>query len=107
MSLLSEGLKSMIYEIRLPERSKPQNKEGKVCECMGREYLLLYKKCILHWLFDEGDEVLKGDVLAEAETEKKVFEVIAPADGVLVDFQVEDGAEFTGSDLLACLDTEA
>ena len=28
------------YEIRVPEKAFPQNKEGKDCECMNREYLL-------------------------------------------------------------------
>ena len=44
-------------EIRVPEREYPQNKEGKDCDCMNREYLLKYKKGVLHWCKQPGDAV--------------------------------------------------
>ena len=39
---------------------------------------------ILRWLKKEGDSVEKGEVLAEVETEKVNFEIVAPAAGVLL-----------------------
>ena len=39
---------------------------------------------VVQWLKSEGDEVKKGEVICEVETEKAVFEVESPADGVLL-----------------------
>lgn len=88
------------FEIKVPEKAFPQNKEGKDCECMNREYLLTYKKGRLHWLCAPGDTVAKGQLLCEAEIEKRIFEVLSPADGVLSRQCVEEGARFTGEDVL-------
>ncbi len=90
----------MDYEIRVPEKAFPQNKDGKDCECMNREYLLTYKKGRLHWLCAPGEAVSKGQLLCEAEIEKRIFEVLSPADGVLSRRCVEEGARFAGEDLL-------
>lgn len=38
---------------------------------------------LLAWLKQEGDAVAKGDMIAEIETDKAVFELESPADGVL------------------------
>ena len=38
---------------------------------------------LLAWLKQEGDAVAKGDMIAEIETDKAVFELEAPAEGVL------------------------
>jgi len=46
---------------------------------------------IVGWLKKEGDRVTKGDVICEVETEKAVFEVEAPADGILVKIVAHDG----------------
>lgn len=35
------------------------------------------------WLFDDGDEVSAGDVVAEVMNEKMSFEILAPASGRL------------------------
>ncbi|MBQ3275806.1 MAG: lipoyl domain-containing protein [Oscillospiraceae bacterium] len=67
---------------------------------MNREYLLTYKKGRLHWLCAPGDTVAKGQLLCEAEIEKRIFEVLSPADGVLSRQCVEEGARFTGEDVL-------
>src|ERR671939_559496 len=38
---------------------------------------------LIKWLKGEGDQVTKGDVLAEVETDKAVMELVARGDGVL------------------------
>jgi pyruvate dehydrogenase E2 component (dihydrolipoamide acetyltransferase) len=38
---------------------------------------------LLAWLKQEGDAIAKGDMIAEIETDKAVFELEAPAEGVL------------------------
>jgi pyruvate dehydrogenase E2 component (dihydrolipoamide acetyltransferase) len=38
---------------------------------------------LLAWLKQEGDAIAKGDMIAEIETDKAVFELEAPGDGVL------------------------
>ncbi len=39
---------------------------------------------VVHWFKAEGEAVRRGEVLCEVETEKAVFEVEAPSDGVLL-----------------------
>ena len=41
-----------------------------------------------------------GQLLCEAEIEKRTFEVLSPADGVLARQCVEEGARFAGEDVL-------
>ena len=38
---------------------------------------------LVRWLRNEGDQVARGDVLAEVETDKAVMELVARGDGVL------------------------
>ena len=90
----------MEFEIRVPEKAFPQNKEGKDCECMNREYLLTYKKGRLHWLCAPGEAVAKGQLICEAEIEKRIFEVLSPADGVLTEQRVAERERFAGEDVL-------
>jgi len=46
---------------------------------------------VVKWLKAEGDAVKKGEPICEVETEKVVFEVESPADGVLLKIVVADG----------------
>ena len=46
---------------------------------------------VVKWLKSEGDPVKKGEPICEVETEKVVFEVESPADGVLLKIIVPDG----------------
>jgi pyruvate dehydrogenase E2 component (dihydrolipoamide acetyltransferase) len=46
---------------------------------------------VLRWHKSEGDPVKKGEVLCEVETEKAVFEVESPIDGVLLKIIVAEG----------------
>ena len=96
----------MEFEIKVPEKAFPQNKEGKDCECMNREYLLTYKKGRLYWLCAPGERVAKGQLICEAEIEKRTFGVLSPADGVLARVCVEDGDRFDGQDVLGYIVAE-
>ncbi|MCP4576509.1 MAG: 2-oxo acid dehydrogenase subunit E2 [Deltaproteobacteria bacterium] len=46
---------------------------------------------IVKWLKAEGDAVKEGEPICEVETEKVVFEVESPADGILLKIVVSDG----------------
>jgi pyruvate dehydrogenase E2 component (dihydrolipoamide acetyltransferase) len=46
---------------------------------------------VVRWIKSEGDKVKKGEVICEVETEKAVFEVESPADGVLLKIIVPAG----------------
>lgn len=48
---------------------------------------------IVRWLKKAGDQVTKGDVLCEVETEKAVVEVPSPADGYLLKILFSENAE--------------
>ena len=91
-------------EIRVPEKAFPQNKEGKDCECMNREYLLTYKKGRLHWLVPVGGTVKAGECIAEAEIEKRTFEVLSPADGALTEQRVPEGERFACADVIGVIE---
>ena len=43
------------------------------------------------WLAGIGDEVEEGDVIAEIETHKAVFELEAPVSGTMAQYLVEPG----------------
>ena len=46
---------------------------------------------VVSWLVSEGDPVKRGEVICEVETEKAVFEVEAPVDGILAKIVVPEG----------------
>ncbi|MBE9572520.1 MAG: E3 binding domain-containing protein, partial [Proteobacteria bacterium] len=48
---------------------------------------------VVKWLKAEGDTVNEGEPICEVETEKVVFEVESPADGVLLKIIVPDGGK--------------
>jgi pyruvate dehydrogenase E2 component (dihydrolipoamide acetyltransferase) len=47
---------------------------------------------VVRWIKAEGEPVRQGDVICEVETEKAVFEVASPVDGVLLKIVVPAGA---------------
>jgi len=53
------------------------------------------------WLNEIGDEVEQDEAVAELETDKVNVEITAPADGILAEILVEEGAEVTPGLLLA------
>jgi pyruvate dehydrogenase E2 component (dihydrolipoamide acetyltransferase) len=46
---------------------------------------------VVRWLKREGESIRKGEVLCEVETEKAIFEVQSPVDGVLLKIVARDG----------------
>lgn len=48
---------------------------------------------VVRWLKNEGETVSKGELICEVETEKAVFEVVAPRDGVLLKIIKQAGEE--------------
>ena len=46
---------------------------------------------VVRWYKAEGDPIKKDEVICEVETEKAVFEVVAPFDGVLLKIVVPGG----------------
>jgi len=58
---------------------------------------------ITAWLFNNGDEVDKGDLLAEVMVEKAQYEIVAPAAGILTIIKHEDEVVIKGA-IIATLD---
>ena len=84
----------VLVPIQVPLRARPQNKEKRDCDCMNREYLLKYKTGVMHWCCRVGDSVCAGDIVCEAEIEKKIFEIPSPVDGILAECCVAEEEEF-------------
>lgn len=74
-------------------------------ECRRNAMDLEYKTVVLTWCARVGTRVRKGDTLCEAETEKCVFELPAPADGILTEQCVPDGARCTVRQPVGFLET--
>ena len=62
---------------------------------------------IAGWIKKVGDQVARGDVLAEIETEKATIEMEALAKGRLVEIVHEAGAEVPVGEVIAYLDDDA
>lgn len=59
---------------------------------------------LVAWRKQAGDTVQRDETLVDLETDKVVLEVPAPADGVMTEILVQDGATVASGDLLAKLD---
>jgi len=62
---------------------------------------------VIAWHKQPGDQVTRDEVLAEIETDKVVFEVPAPEDGVLLEIIENEGATVLSQQLLARIDAGA
>ncbi len=62
---------------------------------------------ILTWHKQPGEKVARDELLAEIETDKIVFEVPAPADGVLAEIKAPVGATVKSGEVLGHLDMSA
>lgn len=60
---------------------------------------------ITFWHKQEGDDVKKGDVLVEVQTEKAVTEIEAEVDGKLEKINVKRGEVATVGDILGVVGT--
>lgn len=59
------------------------------------------------WVKKVGDQVTRGDVIAEIETEKATAEMEALASGWLVEIVHEAGADVPVGEIIGYLDDEA
>jgi pyruvate dehydrogenase E2 component (dihydrolipoamide acetyltransferase) len=55
---------------------------------------------VVRWIKTEGEPVRQGEVICEVETEKAVFEVVSPVDGVLLKIVAPAGARVPIFDLI-------
>jgi 2-oxoglutarate dehydrogenase E2 component (dihydrolipoamide succinyltransferase) len=60
---------------------------------------------ILAWRKQPGDKVSRGDIVADIETDKVVFEVPASADGVVSEIKAQAGATVTSGQVIGKLDS--
>lgn len=89
-----------VYEIIVPDTAMPRLDPVNPCECQKHPVDLTYKKGKLLWLKKVGDTVKKGEMICEAEVEKKTIEFYAPEDGVLAEILVENDGKFKKGDIL-------
>jgi len=59
---------------------------------------------LVAWRKQAGDTVQRDETLVDLETDKVVLEVPAPADGIVTEILVQDGATVASGDLLAKLE---
>ncbi len=58
---------------------------------------------VVKWLKSEGDQVARGNILAEVETDKATMELTARGDGVLRAILVQEGAAAPVGDVIAVI----
>jgi len=80
----------MLIEIKVPQLS----------ESVSEATLLAWRKKV-------GEQVKRDENLIDIETDKVVLELPAPADGVLTNIVIGDGATVKAGEVIAILDTEA
>lgn len=61
---------------------------------------------VTYWHFKEGDKVIEGDDLVQLSTEKAVFNVPVPVNGVLLEILVEEGDIVEVGEALGTIDEE-
>ena len=61
---------------------------------------------LLTWKVNTGDEVKKGDVIAEIATDKVDMDLDSPFDGKIIKLNVEEGSMVNVGDTLAEIETE-
>jgi len=61
---------------------------------------------LVTWRKRAGDAVKRGDILADIETDKVVFEVPAPDDGVLADIAVAEGSTVASGQVIGRITAE-
>ena len=61
----------------------------------------------LEWKIDKGDEVEEDQIVGEAETDKAVVDIPAPADGIVKELKASPGDTVKVGDVIMILDTDA
>lgn len=96
----------MRVEIRVPEKAMPKKDLENPCPCQDRPVNMKKKKGVLTWMKDIGDAVTEGEVICEAEVEKKALEFKAPATGILCEICIEDEEKFGIDDILGYIEVQ-
>ena len=60
---------------------------------------------VTEWTVDIGDTVEEGDIIAEIETHKSVFELEAPIPGKMIEYLVETGQSVPVNTPIAVINT--
>ena len=60
----------------------------------------------LEWKVEEGDQVDEDQIVGEAETDKAVVDIPAPADGTVSELKASPGDTVKVGDVIMILDTE-
>lgn len=95
----------MRVEVRVPQKAMPKKDPEHPCPCQDRPVNMKKKSGILTWLKDVGDPVTEGEIICEAEVEKKALEFTSPATGVLCEICIEDEEKFSIDDILGYIET--
>jgi pyruvate dehydrogenase E2 component (dihydrolipoamide acetyltransferase) len=61
----------------------------------------------LEWKISEGDEVEEDQIVGEAETDKAVVDIPAPADGIVKELKASPGDTVSVGDVIMILDTDS
>ncbi len=93
--------------ITVPDFLMPKKDLDNPCPCQDRPVEMAFKKGILFWCKALNDKVSSGEIICEAEVEKKTVELLSPADGVLCELCTADGGESTATDILGYIDVSS
>jgi 2-oxoglutarate dehydrogenase E2 component (dihydrolipoamide succinyltransferase) len=61
---------------------------------------------ILDIPFEEGDEIEEGELLAVVFNEYGMYEIVAPASGLITSLRCDEGDTVTSGEVLATIDTD-
>ena len=73
---------------------------------MPHQDMIIEKATVVKWLKKVGDRMAEGEGVVEAETDKAVGEIEAPAAGVLVEVLAPAGTEIALGDTLGTIRPE-
>lgn len=93
-------------EIRVPLKAMPKKDLEHPCPCQDRPVMMKKKRGVLSWLKSVGDTVAEGEVICEAEVEKKALEFLAPCSGILSEICIQDEEPFDADAILGYIDVE-
>ena len=90
--------------IRIPDPVYPKADPDNPCPCTERPMELEFKTCLFFPLISAGSAVTAGQIVAEFECEKKTAQIPAPADGILLRWELDEGDEFDPDDTVGILE---
>ena len=90
------------FPIIVPEQKLPKRDPSKDCKCMSEPIDIEDADCYLEWLKKSGEKVVRGEVVCEAEVNKRTIEFEAEVDGILTHC-IEDGDRFKPGTVLGVI----